>query len=88
MNIAHVKLVRDGNSRAVRLTKPVLHLSGLGDEVQMEVQPGKIILSSPTQPRYAWKEQMDAIIAAHPEALHDRELDDWDVTIGDGLNED
>ncbi len=81
------KLVRDGNSVAVRLPKTVLAMSGLRDDVQMEVRKGKITLRSARKPRSGWKEQMAQVVEANPEALlADDELNDWDVTSNDGLS--
>ena len=40
MTTIAAKLIRDGNSVAVRLPKTVLIMSGLSDDVQMEVKTG------------------------------------------------
>ncbi len=34
------KLVKIGNSRGIRLAKPLLELAGLADDVQIEAAPG------------------------------------------------
>jgi len=80
------KLVKDGNSIAVRLPKSVLALSGLTDSVQMEVKRGQVILRSTPSPRSGWKKQIAHVAAASPAALlPDQELNDWEVTSNDGL---
>ena len=43
-------LVSIGNSRGVRIPKPLLSESGLGDEVELQVKKGEIrILAAPTK---------------------------------------
>jgi antitoxin component of MazEF toxin-antitoxin module len=81
------KLVKDGNSVAVRIPKTVLAMSGLGDEVKMEVSHGQIILTSAESARAGWQQQIDHVLATNPNALApDPELDAWDMTVGDGLD--
>ena len=88
MATIHTKLVKDGNSVAVRLPKPVLALSGLRENVQMEVKHGQIILRSAHAPRAGWKEQIAKVAATNPAAaLPDNDLDAWEATTADGLDE-
>lgn len=87
MTTITTKLVRDGNSVAVRLPKTVLEMSGLREEVQMEVKHGQITIRSAHKPRSEWKQQIAKTIGANPKAAQiDYELNDWDVTTSDGLN--
>ncbi len=82
------KLVKDGNSMAVRLPKAVLELSGLRQNIQMEVKQGQIVLRSSRNPRVGWKEQIAKVIAIDPAvALPDPDLDAWDITLVDGLDD-
>ena len=82
------KLIKDGNSVAVRLPKTVLAMSGLQDDVQMEVKRGQIIIRSATTPRSGWRERMAQVIATNLKAaMNDEELIDWEITINDGLDE-
>lgn len=48
------RLVRIGNSRGVRLAKPLLEQAGLEDEIELRVEPGAIIITAPTSPRAGW----------------------------------
>ncbi len=50
------KLVRIGNSRGVRLPKPLIELVGLADEVELRVRAGAIIISPANGPRDGWME--------------------------------
>ena len=87
MTTIATKLIRDGNSVAVRLPKTVLAMSGLRDDVQMEVRKGQITLRSAHKARSGWKEQIAKVAASGLKlSPSDQELNDWDATSSDGLN--
>ncbi len=48
------KLVQIGNSRGVRLPKPLIQQANLGDDVELQVQNDRIIISSVRHPRSGW----------------------------------
>jgi len=48
------RIVRVGNSRGVRLPKPLLEEAGLLDEVEIRAEPGRIVIESATRPRAGW----------------------------------
>ena len=50
------KLVRIGNSRGVRLPKPMIEQAGLADQVELRVREGAIIISPANGPRDGWAE--------------------------------
>jgi antitoxin MazE len=50
------KLVRIGNSRGVRLPKPLIDEAGLVDEVELRVREGAIIISPVNGVRQGWAE--------------------------------
>lgn len=50
------RIVRVGNSRGVRLPKPLLDQAGLPDEVEIHAEPGRIIIQSARGPRGGWAE--------------------------------
>jgi len=56
-----------GNSRGVRLPKPMIRDAGLGDEVDLQVRDGAIIISSVRNPRAGWAESA--------RRMHDRQED-------------
>ena len=47
-------LVRIGNSRGIRLPKPVIDQCGFQDEVEMEVQHHELVIRSSSHPRDGW----------------------------------
>jgi antitoxin component of MazEF toxin-antitoxin module len=81
------KLVKDGNSIAVRLPKTLLGLSGLKGNVNLEAKKGQIIVSQAKQPRGNWQTQIDKVAATNVHKKRDLELEDWDTTTADGLDD-
>jgi antitoxin MazE len=61
------RLVKIGNSRGIRLPKPVIEQARLSEEVEVEVRDGALIITSPHRVRAGWAE------AAR--ALRERDLD-------------
>ena len=49
-------ITRIGNSRGIRIPKPLLEQSGLDGEVELEAHKGQIIIRSVTKPRAGWEE--------------------------------
>lgn len=50
------RLVRIGNSRGVRLPKPLIEEAGLTDDVEVRVRGGAVVIMSAVQPRSGWAE--------------------------------
>lgn len=48
------RLIRIGNSRGVRLPKPLIEEAGLKEEVEVQVREGAVIISSHRRPRTGW----------------------------------
>ena len=50
------RLIRIGNSRGVRLPKPLIEEAGLGDAVELRVRDGAIVIAPAAAPRTGWAE--------------------------------
>ncbi len=48
------RLVRIGNSRGIRLPKPVIEEAGFSDEVELRVRPGAVLIKPASGPRAGW----------------------------------
>ncbi len=48
------RIVQIGNSRGIRLPKVLLEESQLSDEVELEAEPGRIVIRKGTRPRAGW----------------------------------
>ena len=66
--MVRAKLVRIGNSRGVRLAKPLLEIAGLVDEVDIEAATGVLTIRPSVYPRAGWAE---AAAACDAEGLFD-----------------
>ncbi len=48
------RLIRIGNSRGIRLPKPLIAQAGLTDEVELHVREGAIVIEATSKPRGGW----------------------------------
>ena len=77
------KIVRIGNSRGVRIPKPVLQQCGLEDEVVMEVRGHELVIRSAHSARGGWEEAFRSMAQQGDDALVDRVAEpaaEWDDT--------
>ncbi len=65
------KIVRIGNSQGVRLPKLLLEQSGLGDEVEVNVEENRIVISPARVPREGWASAFRAMAKHGDDALLD-----------------
>jgi antitoxin MazE len=65
--LVKAKLVQIGNSRGIRLPKPIIEEAKLNDEVDIHVREGAIIITSSPTRRSGWAEAA--------KRLHDRKED-------------
>jgi antitoxin MazE len=50
------RIVRIGNLRGIRLPKTLLQKAQLEDEVELQAEPGRILISKTAKPRAGWGE--------------------------------
>ncbi len=48
------RLIRIGNSRGVRLPKPLIEEAGLGEEVEVQVRGNAVVITSRSGTREGW----------------------------------
>jgi antitoxin MazE len=60
-----------GNSRGIRIPKPVIEQIGLGDEVEMVVREHALIVTPVGRPRAGWGETFRAMAARDDDRLID-----------------
>jgi antitoxin MazE len=58
-----LELTRIGNSRGIRIPKPLITQCGLGDVVELRVTPEGLVIAPHRAPREGWKE---TFAASHP----------------------
>lgn len=66
--MVRAKLVKIGNSRGLRLAKPLLEMAGLTDDVDIDATPGLLTIRPATHPRAGWAE---AAASLEPEGVID-----------------
>ena len=49
------RIVKIGNSRGIRIPKPLLEQTGIMDDVELEVEKNQIIIRPVTNPRADWE---------------------------------
>ncbi|MBN2415231.1 AbrB/MazE/SpoVT family DNA-binding domain-containing protein [bacterium] len=76
------KIVKIGNSRGIRIPKPLLEQSGLSGEVELTAAEGQITLTAVTSIRNGWGEAFRKMAAAGDDALLEPDspmpATDWD----------
>jgi antitoxin MazE len=63
------ELVRIGNSRGLRIPKPVIEQCGFGETVELRVENDRLIISPERQPRQGWDEAFRAAGSAASDDL-------------------
>jgi antitoxin MazE len=79
------RIVRIGNSRGIRIPKPLIKQAGLGEDVELRVRDGSIIISRSARPREGWAEAastaaafgQDRLVDDAPPTRFDREEWKW-----------
>ncbi len=77
------RIVRVGNSRGVRLPKPLLEQAGLLDEVEIHAEPGRIVIESAARARAGWADAAREMAAQGEDGLLDAptptrfDAEDW-----------
>lgn len=77
-------LVRIGNSRGIRIPKPIIEQCGLEDEVELEIHHHEIIIRHPHTPRSNWDQAFKRMAERGEDRLLDPGMsmsrwdeDDW-----------
>ena len=56
-NTVKSRIVKIGNSKAIRIPKPILEQLALGEEVEMSACEDQLVIWSRGHPRRGWEEQ-------------------------------
>ena len=63
------ELVRIGNSRGIRIPKPLIEQCRLGDRVDLRIEDDRLVISSDRAPRQGWDEAFRAVGPAGDDQL-------------------
>lgn len=73
------RLVRIGNSRGVRIPKPLLEQSGIRGPVALEAREGQIVIHAARAPREGWEDAFAEMADAGDDAPLDADTPtEWD----------
>jgi antitoxin MazE len=80
------RLVQIGNSKGIRLPKTIIAEAQLHDEVELQAEPGRIVIRSAKRPREGWAEaarlmnqrKEDRLTDEVPATRFDREEWQWE----------
>ena len=64
-------LIRIGNSQGIRIPKPLLEQARLRDEVEIEVEGDRLVISALNPPRAGWDEAFQAMAREGDDTLLD-----------------
>lgn len=77
--MVRARVVQWGNSRGIRIPKPLLEQARIVDDVTLEVRPGEIVIRAASpHPREGWAESMKALAASEAHSV-------WPDDMGDEL---
>ncbi len=71
-------IVKIGNSRGVRLPKPIIEQCGLDDEVELLVRGDEVVIRAVRRPRYGWESAFKAMADRGDDTLIDMPDPSWD----------
>ncbi len=81
MNPVKTQIIQIGNSRGIRIPKPLLEQAGLGSEVEIAVQDDELIIRPAARPRLGWEAQFMAMGQAGDDRLLDEPVPThWDAS--------
>jgi len=64
-----VPLVPVGNSRGIRIPKPIIEQCGLGDMVELTIEGDRVVIAPESRPRQGWEEAFRAAGSAVADEL-------------------
>ncbi|MGC2259164.1 MAG: hypothetical protein WA474_06985 [Candidatus Sulfotelmatobacter sp.] len=74
-----LELTRIGNSRGIRIPKPLISQCGLGDIVELHVTPQGLVIAPHRAHRHGWKEAFRKSTPVEREMLLDESSNEFDV---------
>ena len=74
-------IIKIGNSRGIRIPKPVFEQCGFEDEVELAILDKELVIRSPRKPRDGWDDAFKSMAENNDDALTDfvaEEMSPWD----------
>jgi antitoxin MazE len=67
-----LELTRIGNSRGIRIPKPLIEQCGLGDVVEVRVLPEGLVITPHRSPRHGWRDEFALAFQPERDLLSDQ----------------
>ena len=64
-----VNLISIGNSKGVRIPRSIIKACGFGEQVEMRVSEGMVVLTAARNPREGWNRAFETMATAGDDAL-------------------
>ena len=74
-----LELVRIGNSRGIRIPKPLIEECGLGETVELNIERGRLVITPAHSPRQGWREAFAAAEGTNDQPLMPMLPNDFDA---------
>ena len=71
-------IIKIGNSRGIRLPKPIIEQCGLEKEVELEVRRNEIVIRPLRKPRQGWAEKFKTMAEQGNDKLIEFPLTEWE----------
>lgn len=68
------RIIKIGNSRGIRLPKPLIEQTGLKEEVEIKVEGNRLIIAPVVHPRAHWSESFQKMAGKGDDALLDSDV--------------
>ena len=75
------RIVRIGNSKGIRIPKPLIEQTGLSDDVTIEAEGNRLVIRAARRPRAGWAEAFQAMAVVGDDRLLDADAvtsREWD----------
>ena len=72
-NAVKSRIVKIGNSKGVRIPKPILEQLALGEEVELSVRGDQLVIQPSRGPRSGWEEQFKLMAQRGDDRLLDED---------------
>jgi antitoxin MazE len=75
------RVVKIGNSQGIRIPKPLIKQTGLGEEVEIHVEGNRLIIVPAGRPRFGWESAFEKMAHSRDDALLDMDahvLTEWE----------
>jgi len=79
------RIVKIGNSKGIRIPKPLLEQTGIHEDVELELEKNKIVIRPVAHPRSGWEDEFramaenedDLLISGKEDISHSWDEKEW-----------